>query len=345
MKNPSEKKNIHRRIIGIFLILCLLAGLVACSNPVSRAVDQNERKTVTHFYYVDDKNDQYAFPSEKVIDGKQYQLEKTRYKTVRENKLPVTSQSILLGKPDVYSVGGIIAVKGKKYQITKVNQIPKDLTWLKVYETSKEIEETVDRDYQDEDLNQETTVTYRLAEIKDNKDSWKDAKNGFKINIIGYGGPYYQIGNFRLSAKSTLKDVKKKQAKILDAQGLDPENSRITTATWDGSSYEDEHGNVCRDILVKYQTRMPGFTVQYQGTVYRYDLSYVPVTNMANRYYMEGIATYVLTNRSATRSLRTAMWIVLGLAILVGIVWLILYLHRKKTQSVVAGKGYSPDDF
>lgn len=346
--SPPKKVSEFRRQ---HIILAILAGflaviLTACSsNPVSRAVDSKERKTVTHFYYVDNKDDQYAFPSEKVIDGTVYQLENTQYKVVHENQPPETEQSILLGRPDVYTVGGTISVKGTKYQITKVSTVPKNLTWSTVVATERDAEESVNKNYTDDTLKQTTSVPYRLVGTKDNRATWKDAANGFKINIVGYGGPYYQIGNFKLSSKKTVADVKKKQALVLDAQGLDPENSRITTVDWDGGPYEDERGNVCRDLLVHYQTRTPGFTAVYQGTVYRYDLTYIPVSSTQNRYYMEGLATYVKTNQKMTKHLRMALFIVLGVAVLVGLVLWILYRRKKRTEAVVAGEGYTPDDF
>lgn len=328
------------------LVLVLVFSLSACSDPVSSAVNRKERKTVTHYYHTDDKRDEYPFPSEKIIDGKVYQLEKSpKYHVVRENNPPETSRSFLIAKPDAYQLGSTISVKGEKYQITKSKVVPKELTWSKVVAKLSDAENSVNKEYTDKDTKLSVTVPYQLVSTKDNRASWKDAENGFKINIVGYGGPYYQVGKFKLSGKSTLKDVKKKQSLILDAQGLDPENARVTDVDWDGSPYEDEYGNICRDILVHYQTRTPGYTAVYKGTVYRYDLSYIPLKDSSQRYYMEGIATYVLTNQKTTKHLKVAFYIILVIALIVAIIWYILYRRRKSTEQVVAGEGYSPDDF
>lgn len=344
-KLPFSLKKPNQRVSLILVILIILSLAGCSSNPVSRAVDKSERKTVTHFYYVDDKNDQYAFPSEKVINGQVYKLEKTEYKQVHENQPPETSQTILLAKADAYAPGSTISVKGKKYQITKSSVSAKELSWSKNISKASDAEESVNRDYTDDSVKTTISVPYRLAEIRDNKASWKDAQNGFKINIVGYGGKYYQIGKFKLSGKNTAADVKKKQSLVLDAQGLDPENSRITNVDWDGSPYEDEYGNVCRDLLVNYQTRTPGYTAVYQGTAYIYDLTYIPLSATRNRYYMEGIATYVLSHQRTTHNLLVALYIVLGVALVVAVVWYILYRRRKARAQVVNGEGYLPDDF
>ena len=67
--------------------------------------------------------------------------------------------------------------------------------------------------------------------------------------------------------KNALASVLEEQERLLGEMGLSPEDYHITSIDWDGESFMDEEGQVCRLALAGGERRLRDYETVYSGQV------------------------------------------------------------------------------
>ncbi|MFR3730019.1 hypothetical protein [Lacrimispora sp.] len=105
-----------------------------------------------------------------------------------------------------------------------------------------------------------------MIKIKQEEDCWIPDFS-FTAVFHSYEADYYQIGEKRIPFNSRKPELKECSQELLKEIGVEAENYRITDAVWNGDSYVDETGNLCRDALVTGEKKVFDCYVTYGGDV------------------------------------------------------------------------------
>lgn len=98
------------------------------------------------------------------------------------------------------------------------------------------------------------------------KEEWRD---DFRVPVTfySYGADAYELGEITVSGENALASVLEEQERLLGEMGLSPEDYRITSIDWDGESFMDEEGQVCRLALAGGERRLRDYEAIYSGQV------------------------------------------------------------------------------
>lgn len=341
MKNRNQ--GLARRAGLLLLILLMLCSLVSCGS-------QSTQRKVVRQFYADSPEDKYGFESTRTIDGKSYQLTDETYKVLKKNTAPSSHLDAISGSRTSFTPGKTFRIGDKPYTVRSVKTQSEPVAQDVAVKSTSSAPETLVRTYTDPRTGMKTKLTYQLQEVVRNQDqSWTSAGT-FTINLVGYGGKYYDIGTAKLSGKNTLKDIQTKEQQVLLAQGLDPTENRISGVAWKSKPYTDRTGNACRDVEVSIETQSAPLTAKYAASLYRFSVQYVPQGARPDQYLMQGTAYYT-TESSTTGWVRIVCWMVL----LAGLVLLVFAGRRAWTEyqllksgkevRVIDGVRYTEDDF
>lgn len=333
------------RVVLILLITAMVFSLSSCSKGGIGT------KTVKKQFYADSPNDKYGFETDAKFDNKPYTLKGEKDRVIKRSAAPPSELDSISGDPSAFTPGKTFEIGDKTYRVQSVSSNPEKVTKSVAVESEDDAPESIGRTYTDKDLNLKTKLTYYLDGVTRNESKKWTETDGFEINLVGYGQKYYDIGTAKLSGKNTLKDVQKKQNEVLRAQGLDPDENRISGVKWKGDPYTDNSGNKCRDISVSVETVGAPMTATYTATLYRFKVKYVPEETKADQYLMEATATYEPVGDSSAGWIR----IVLTAVLVAGIVLLLLlgfYIwkeyklaHSGVEIREIDGVRYTEDDF
>lgn len=318
-------KKLWKPAAALLLCILLVFTLAGCQKAPNR--------TVREVYSAGSKDDKYSFDTVRQFDGHQYKLDHVDYRVLSEKKPKTAKLETISAEPDAYQNGDIFTNDGAVYRVEKVTvkSVPVDTD---VEMTTDEPVSTMTADYKEN--GQTVNLAYRLL-----SDEWVKADD-IPIQIVGYGGPYYDIGDIRLSAKDPLKDVKKQSKAVLTADGLDARVYRVTDAAWRGPTYEDAAGNTCRDMKVSCEKHV----AHYRSTVYRYSILYSSAAEKPDRYQMEATATYTQDDSVYEKQVETVILCIVGIAAAVVLFILIMKWRRKdKPVAQIGDHYYSEDDF
>ena len=322
----KARKTFRTKCTAILLMLLVaVLFLTGCQKKPNRMVRQ--------VYRAGSRDDKVSFAPVRQFDGHRFKLDHVDYRVLSEKVPPMEKTEALSGDPDAYRKGDVFTIDGSVYRVEKVSSRSVPVT-TDMEITSDEPVSTMDADYQRG--NQKATLKYRLI-----SEEWVKA-DSFPIQIVGYGGPYYQIGDIRLSSRDPIKDIKKQRKAVLTADGLDPRVYQITDARWKGPTYEDAAGNTCRDITVACKKHV----AHYSSTVYDYTLLYSSAEEDPNRYQMQATAVYTPDDSVYERQVETVLLCLAGMLTAVVLFLLIRRQHRKLKPVVAIGdRMYSEDDF
>lgn len=340
-RNPS---NFAPRLGLLLLAVLMLFSLTSCGSRTDRT------RTVTRRFYADSPEDKYGFESTMTKDGKTYQLTDEQYKILKKNTAPSSHLDAISGSRTSFTPGKRFRIGEKSYTVQSVKTAAEPVSLDVAVKSAAKAPETVTREYQDKKTGMTTKLTYQLQEVvKNETQAWTSAGT-FTINLVGYGGKYYDIGTAKLSGKNTLKDIQSKSRQVLEAQGLNPDENRISGVHWKGKPYSDQTGNPCRDVVVSVETHSAPLTAKYSASLYRFSVQYVPEGARPDQYLMEGTATYRAPSEAAGW-VRLVLWLVfLVCLIFLGFagrkVWKETRLLKSgKEIRVIDGVRYTEDDF
>lgn len=334
------------RVWGMILLSLLMAVCLSSCGLGSPA-----EQTVVRKFYADSPQDKYGFDSSRTIDGEDYQLSGEKYKVLRKTSAPTRQLTALSGKRTAFTPGQSFSIGDVPYVVQSVSVKTEPVQETMAVKSQSAAPETIKRVYEDSENSElRTNLTYSLQSVEQNSsESWSKAEP-FTINLVGYGGKYYDIGTTKLSGKNTLSDISKQQKAVLEAQGLSSSANRISGVKWAGKEYKDSSGNRCRDIQVDVETKSAPYTAKYTANLYRFTVNYVPQGSQPEQYLIQGTATY-----SPVKT--TPGWVrIVFLVVLILGICLLLWLGRyiwKEHQLLTSGKEireidgvrYTEDDF
>ena len=87
------------------------------------------------------------------------------------------------------------------------------------------------------------------------------------VTFYSYGADEYELGGIRISGEDILAAARENQELLLGEMGLSPEAYHITSMDWEGESFTDESGQVCRMALARGERLLRDYEAVYRGQV------------------------------------------------------------------------------
>ena len=87
----------------------------------------------------------------------------------------------------------------------------------------------------------------------------------FTAVFHSYDADYYWLGEKKIPFNSSKPELEGSSRELLAEIGADPERYRILDFVWQGESYFDESGNLCRNALVTGEKKVSEYHVTYGG--------------------------------------------------------------------------------
>lgn len=350
MTKVTIRGNPGVRILAWAMSLAILLGILLCWVPPADAKDIGNTKTVVKQFYADSPDDKYGFETTRTIGGKTYTLAGEKYKVLRKSNTDARQMDAISGNRTAFTAGKTFMLDKKTYVVQNVKTKTESVQETLAVKSASDAPAELTRTYHDKETNLNCKLTYALDKVqKTKKKSWTGAGT-FTINLVGYGGPYYDIGTTKLSGKNTLKDIQSKQKAVLEAQGLDSSKTRISGVEWNGKAYIDDNGNPCRDVVVSVQTQDAPMTAVYTADLYRFSIDYVPEGSKPVQYLMQGTAIYApVSSRAGWTRIVLTIVIVIGVMAIGFFLWYLWKEYKLMTSGkeirTIDGVRYTEDDF
>lgn len=344
MQKTRTPPHAYRAVALVLLSVLMILTLSSCGT------DALGTKTVTQQFYADSPKDKYGFESSRTFGGASYQLSNEKYKVVRKTETDAKRMTAISGNRTAFTPGKTFTLDGQDYVVQSVGVKKVPVQDQLAVKSDDDAPATLTKTYHDKGSNLHCKLNFQLQTVEKNKSkSWTNAGT-FDINLVGYGGKYYDIGTTKLSGKNTLSDIQKKEEQVLEAQGLDSSVNRISEVSWKGKEYKDKVGNRCRDVLVSVQTQSAPLTATYTATMYRFTVNYVPEGAKPEQYLLQGTAVYTPVSHQAGW-VRIVLYSLLGVGLIV-LLFLARYLWKEhklltsgKEIRTIDGIRYTEDDF
>lgn len=87
------------------------------------------------------------------------------------------------------------------------------------------------------------------------------------VTFYSYGAEEYELGTIKISGEDILGSALEEQSILLSEMGLSPEDYRITSMEWEGESFMDETGQICRTAEARGARRLRDYEAVYRGQV------------------------------------------------------------------------------
>ena len=87
------------------------------------------------------------------------------------------------------------------------------------------------------------------------------------VTFYSYGADEYELGEIRISGEDILAAAQENQEFLLGEMGLSPEAYHITSMDWEGESFMDETGRVCRMASARGERLLRDYETVYRGQV------------------------------------------------------------------------------
>ncbi len=88
------------------------------------------------------------------------------------------------------------------------------------------------------------------------------------VTFYSYGADEYELGGIRISGEDILASALAKQELLLGEMGLSPQAYHITAMDWEGESFMDETGQICRRATARGQRLLRDYEAVYKGQVH-----------------------------------------------------------------------------
>lgn len=112
---------------------------------------------------------------------------------------------------------------------------------------------------------QEVQAVCDLQEIAEETSEWQE---GFVLPVTfhKYDADWYMIDGQMVPKNEEKPQIQGYEEVLLQAAGLSAEQYRIRDAFWDGDSYTDEYGELCRDAVAVGDKLVRSYRARYTGT-------------------------------------------------------------------------------
>ena len=87
------------------------------------------------------------------------------------------------------------------------------------------------------------------------------------MTFYSYGADEYELGGIKISGEDILDSALAEQELLLGEMGLSSEAYHITSMDWDGESFMDETGQVCRRASARGERLLRDYEAVYRGLV------------------------------------------------------------------------------
>ena len=87
------------------------------------------------------------------------------------------------------------------------------------------------------------------------------------VTFYSYGADEYELGGIKISGEDILASALAEQELLLGEMGLSSEAYHITSMDWEGESFMDETGRVCRTASARGERLLRDYEAVYRGQV------------------------------------------------------------------------------
>ena len=364
-----EKKKGKKPHLLSFLVAGVIAvaavGMVA--DPVSADsvdlgngnVDVNgNTATVTRTVTSDDKTTEAAFDDEITYDGKTYKLDRvdsyvTDEKAVEEEKEVSATEEILTGTkeskfPEAISkdFSGdkvVLQYVDTKYTETKLPEFKADITESVVLGTATsqpEAAQSITVKYHSDEYGIDVDVPLQLDHVENNGYTWTSDLS-VPMTLYGIDSAYLQFGDALIPYDGGNPPLTGYESAYLASLGLSANSYRLSRVTWDGDTYTNADGELCRNAIVTGDRLLSTFTAVYGGknvTVpsvdgYKATATYSGtqiVKTDKTEYSIRSVATYIEQNNEVP--VAVIVGITIGTIALAAAIVIILFIISKKRK-------------
>lgn len=326
-----------RRIISI--ILSLLTVFSISTITAMGAETKSEIITMTKAEY-----EKFNPDKEKEFDRKKYVLKDQKIISEKEN----TFQIVISGLQENYYRADETAVNPDNENQSGVFQ---DIFMEKVTDDKRaktisekvtyenipldyEIPKTYTVQYFDEETNSSITAELKLKSTDKSAFFWIHANN-LNGTVTGYDSLYYNLQNSNVFIPKNDKKPNYSgfEDAILKSLNLNPDNYKIIGSSWNGETYFDSNGELCRNCIYEAQSLACNISAEYESEIklpdtesYTALLTYLDEDNSA----VEIELTY---EKAPINKTAIAVGIVAGILILSGLIAVILMFLSKRKKS------------
>lgn len=315
------------------------------------AVPENIQKEIQ--YETTNPEEKKQFPERLEQDGAVYLLTGTTYKIqdktpVQEKKtVYVTKKSKVIRDNESYSPEEEITKDGISYKLVQTEKKKKTLetaysqtvTGYSEYDsmTAARKAPSIKRIFARSPRTGETVsvACKKKGSIQKTSDTWVDTY--IDIEFVAYDATHFAWQDI-LVEKNVKEPLKGYHKELLQSVGGNSENYKIQRIAWQGKSYKNKQGVLCRKARAYVQKKMPHFRVNYSGTrtekavkgiVFTSTYAGEKLVESGNvSYSMLAIATYHMEEKDIP-----VVGITVGIVVTVLLTVGILFLIKRKRKS------------
>lgn len=314
-RNPKHGRRTGKTL-GMFLILgLLLAGMPAKETLAAESGEVLENLYEEHQYTTTNPDSDEAeklFEKELERDGVTYRLSEIHTEVLKQEgdgnnggRLELTTSPFLEEYAEKHQPDEQMERDGLEYRLAETRL---EETKIPAHEVTAE--ETVTYDsvealdrlpsaipitVTDEATGQTAEISGTISAQEFSAERWEEGFS-FQATFHEYGLDGYWLGEQVFTLAGDEPDFAGYEAELLSLIGADSDNYTVEDVVWDGETYEDTDGVLCRDARISGKKLVRDCAVTYQGTAVfpeedgvRYLSSYEPAQNSGS-----GIITYTM---------------------------------------------------
>lgn len=282
----AKKRKKKKAVIKTFFLLIMVMSIVLSTTTfatsdtkVSEDVKVGNKTypySITTTYETTNRDETFDF--EKEYNGCKLVDSNIKYEVVEEVKeketVSITKTPEKMLEKDESKIDKTVTEKGVEYTLDTV-------TW-KEEPIIEDVSYTVDYGYQTSEPKHEDTYTYRYTSKETGKEveavlPFKNMESGEKSWVDGFSaivtfknieGEDFKLGNhsFKYNSKS-LNLSESDYKELVKMLGYDTKLYRFTSASWDGSAYDADNGEIWRDAIATGQQYATSYKANYSGEV------------------------------------------------------------------------------
>lgn len=342
-----ERKRFSKAIV--FLLLSVVVMLPG-RNARAAATDSIQKEIQYETTKKDDHRDS-DFPEKMEQDGNVYIRKQITFKTLQEKpvqeKTPVylEKKSSVIKPDEQYAPPEEIKEDGITYQLMQTTKEKKAIqkgysqkvTGYSEYSSqaaANRAPDTKNITVQDPQNGESVTVTCQKKNVTKTSPTWEDTY--IDIVFVTYDASHF-VWNEVVVEKNTKTPLKGYETELLKSVGGNTKTYRIKNIQWNGESYRNKNGILCRRARAAVQKRTSHWRVNYaairkvktvKGTVYRSTYVGTKDTNTGDTNYLIFAQAVYEKEKSQLPVAAITIGILAVLLVVVGI----LFLLRKKKK-------------
>ncbi|MFR5631454.1 MAG: SpaA isopeptide-forming pilin-related protein [Monoglobales bacterium] len=269
--------------LGVFLIICMMAAGTPAMK-VQAAEDVLENLYEEHQYTTDNPDSDEAeklFEKELERDGITYRLSEIRTEVVKEkggssrDTLELTTSPFLEEVAEKQKPQEQIVQDGVTYQLVSseleaykipAHEIPvKKEVLYEAVESKDVIPSKIKVTVTDEATGQTMETIAELSDQRVGEQYWSEDFS-FPVTFHEYGLDGYWLGEQVFKLNGDVPDFTGYETELLQLIDVNQEDYTVEAASWNGESYRNADGILCRDVTVTGKKLVSDCTVTYEGS-------------------------------------------------------------------------------